>query len=37
MAPCPDEAFPGFWTVPMLDFMGDDDFPCAMVDECTPV
>ncbi|OXA50613.1 Chitooligosaccharide deacetylase [Folsomia candida] len=37
IAPCPDEAFPGFWTVPMLDFIGDDGFPCAMVDECTPV
>ncbi|XP_021955957.1 chitin deacetylase 7 [Folsomia candida] len=34
---CPDEAFPGFWTFPMIDLIGDDQFPCAMVDECTPV
>jgi len=34
---CPDESFPGFWTFPMIDLIGDDQFPCAMVDECTPV
>jgi len=35
--PCPNDKFPGFWTVPMLDLIGPDQFPCAMVDECTPV
>jgi hypothetical protein len=34
---CPTDAFPGFWTAPMIDLIGDDEFPCAMVDECTPV
>lgn len=35
--PCPNDAFAGFWTVPMLDTIGIDEFPCAMIDECTPV
>jgi len=34
---CPDAAFPGFWTVPMINLLGDDTSPCGMVDECTPV
>jgi len=34
---CPVESYPGFWTFPMIDLIGDDQFPCAMVDECTPV
>ncbi|ODM89675.1 hypothetical protein Ocin01_17007 [Orchesella cincta] len=27
----------GFWTVPMLDMIGDNNAGCAMVDTCTPV
>jgi len=34
--PCPTHAFPGFWTFPMIDMIGDDGFPCAMVDTCNP-
>ncbi|OXA54405.1 chitin deacetylase 8 [Folsomia candida] len=34
---CPVEAYPGFWVFPMIDMIGDDVFPCAMLDECTPL
>jgi len=35
--PCPVNSYPGFWTVPMIDLIGDDGEGCAMVDTCTPV
>lgn len=35
--PCPTDQFKGFWTIPMIDFIGGDQFPCAMVDQCNPV
>jgi len=37
IAPCPIGAYPGFWTVPMIDMLGGDNEGCAMVDTCTPV
>jgi len=35
--PCPIGSYPGFWTVPMLDMIGDNGEGCSMVDTCTPV
>ncbi|ODM98556.1 hypothetical protein Ocin01_08115 [Orchesella cincta] len=35
--PCPVGEYKGFWTVPMLDMIGDNNAGCAMVDTCTPV
>ncbi|CAL8073271.1 unnamed protein product [Orchesella dallaii] len=37
IAPCPVGEYKGFWTVPMIDMMGNDNEGCAMVDTCTPV
>jgi hypothetical protein len=37
IAPCQTDQFKGFWTVPMIDLIGGDSFPCAMVDQCNPV
>lgn len=34
--PCPIEAYPGFWTVPMINLIGPDNFPCPLVDNCNP-
>ena len=34
--PCAEEAYPGFFNVPMIDFIGDDGNPCAMLDTCLP-
>ncbi|ODM88089.1 Chitooligosaccharide deacetylase [Orchesella cincta] len=34
--PCPVGEYKGFWTVPMLDMIGDNNAGCAMVDTCTP-
>jgi hypothetical protein len=34
--PCPTEAYPGFWTVPMIDLLGHDGYPCPLVDTCAP-
>jgi hypothetical protein len=36
IAPCPENAYPGFWVVPMVDLEGGDGFPCAMIDTCLP-
>jgi len=36
ITPCPNLQFKGFWTVPMIDFIGADTFPCTMVDSCQP-
>ncbi|CAL8127586.1 unnamed protein product [Orchesella dallaii] len=35
--PCPVGEYKGFWTVPMIDMLGDNNEGCAMVDTCTPV
>lgn len=35
--PCPVGAYKGFWTVPMIDLIGDDNQACAMVDQCVPL
>jgi len=37
IAPCPVQKHEGFWTVPMIDLIGDDLEGCAMADTCTPV
>jgi len=37
IAPCPTGTYPGFWTVPMIDMIADNTFPCAMLDECNDV
>jgi hypothetical protein len=37
ISPCATDQFKGFWTVPMIDLIGGDKFPCAMVDQCNPV
>lgn len=34
--PCPIGRYPGFWTVPLVDLLGGDLFPCAMFDTCLP-
>jgi len=34
--PCPVDAYPGFWTVPMISWYGGNGFPCAMIDTCLP-
>lgn len=36
IAPCSEEAYPGFWNVPMVDLVGGNGFPCAMLDTCDP-
>jgi peptidoglycan/xylan/chitin deacetylase (PgdA/CDA1 family) len=35
--PCSNGSYPGFWIVPMVDYIGDNGEPCAMVDTCQPV
>jgi len=37
LGPCPIERYPGFWTVPMVNLLGGNLFPCAMVDTCLPM
>jgi hypothetical protein len=36
IAPCPTGNYPGFWTVPIVDYTDGDGFPCSMVDQCQP-
>lgn len=33
--PCPTKPYPGMWEVPLNSWMGDNGYPCSMVDECT--
>jgi hypothetical protein len=33
---CPRNAYPGFWTVPIIDLIGGNEFPCPLVDNCNP-
>lgn len=33
---CPTGSYPGFWTVPLIDFIGPDNFPCPLIDQCNP-
>lgn len=35
--PCPSEAHPGFWTVPMIELESSQGDRCSMVDACTPL
>lgn len=35
--PCPIGAYPGFWTVPLIDLLSSSLTECAMADACTPV
>jgi hypothetical protein len=35
--PCSTGSYPGFWIVPMVDYIGDNGEPCAMLDTCNPV
>lgn len=35
--PCPQNSYPGFWEVPLVDFNTTNGFPCAMLDSCTGV
>ncbi|CAG7832452.1 unnamed protein product [Allacma fusca] len=32
--PCPSQSYPGFWVSPLVDLIGSDGQPCAMVDSC---
>jgi hypothetical protein len=32
---CPVETHPGAWVVPMVDWVGVNGLPCAMVDACS--
>jgi len=33
---CPTKAYPGFWTVPIIDLIGGNGFPCPLIDNCSP-
>jgi len=34
IAPCSTSSYPGFWTVPLIDNIGSNGFPCPMFDSC---
>lgn len=36
ISPCPVDSHPGFWELPMVDFIGGNGNFCAMADQCLP-
>ncbi|GAB6029743.1 hypothetical protein CHUAL_005459 [Chamberlinius hualienensis] len=37
VTPCPQNSYPGFWEVPLVDFNSTNGYPCSMLDACTDV
>jgi len=35
MGECPDEKHPGVWEIPMNGWIGDNGYPCGMIDGCS--
>lgn len=35
--PCAEGSYPGFWTIPMIDLMSNEEIECSMADACIPI